>query len=81
MLAGGYVDYEEFGPDGEGKKWLGEARALLKAIQNGRQRLIGTDDTELATVSTTNSLQGYPDNDGTEDIDTPERAFSINKEY
>ena len=81
LLAGGYVDFEEFGSEGQGVKWLGEGRALLKAIQTGRQRLIGTDDTELATVSTTNSLQGYPDNDGTEDADTPERAFTIDKKY
>ena len=81
LLAGGYIDYEEFGAEGQGVKWLGEARALLKAIQNGRQRLIGTDSTEIATVSTTNSLQGYPDNDGSEDEDTPKRAFTIDKEY
>ena len=79
LLASGYIDFEEFGPEGQGVKWLGEGRALLKAIQTGRQRLIGTDDTELATVSTTNSLQGYPDNDG--DDDTPERAFTIDKKY
>jgi len=81
LLAGGYIDYEEFGADGEGKKWLGEARSLLKAIQSGRQRLIDTDNTELATVSTTNVLQGLPDNDGVNDDDIAERAFTIDKEY
>jgi Protein of unknown function (DUF1320) len=28
-LASGYINYEELREDGEGKKWLGEARALL----------------------------------------------------
>lgn len=81
LLAGGYLDFEEFGPEGQGVKWLKEARALLKAIQNGRQRLIGEDSAEIAAVSTTNSLQGYPDNDGSSDTDTPERAFTIDKVY
>ena len=61
LLAAGYVDYEELGKDGEGVKWLGEARALLKAIRDGKQRLIGSDDTELATNTKVNRLDGYPD--------------------
>ena len=81
LLAGGYLDFEEFGPDGQGVKWLGEGRALLKSIQKGRQRLIGADNTELAVISTTNVLQGYPDNDGVSDADTPERIFPIDKLY
>src|SRR5215210_4207739 len=62
LLAAGYVDYEELGKDGKGVKWLGEARALLKAIQKGTQRLIGSDDAELATNTKVNRLDGYPDN-------------------
>jgi phage gp36-like protein len=61
LLAAGYIDYEEFGKDGEGVKWLGEARALLKAIQKGTQRLIGSDDSELAVNTLVNRLDGYPD--------------------
>lgn len=61
LLAAGYIDYEEFGKDGEGVKWLGEARALLKAIQDGRQRLIGSDKTELTTNTKVNVVNGYPD--------------------
>jgi phage gp36-like protein len=61
LLAAGYIDYEEFGKDGEGVKWLGEARAILKAIQKGTQRLIGSDDTELTTNTKVNRLDGYPD--------------------
>lgn len=61
LLAAGYIDYEEFGKDGEGVKWLGEARALLKAIQDGRQRLLGSDKAELTTNTKVNVLNGYPD--------------------
>lgn len=81
LLAGGYVDFEEFGPDGEGKKWLGEARGMLKSIREGKQRLIGTDGAELTTASKTNVLRGYPDNDGKTDADTPEAHFGVDKEF
>ena len=81
LLAAGYIDYEEYGPEGQGVKWLGEARALLKSIKKGTQRLIGADSTEIAIVSNTNILQGYPDNDGVGDPDTPERSFTVNKVY
>ncbi len=81
LLAGGYIDFEEFGPEGEGKKWLGEARGILKAIKKGTQRLVATDGTELAVVSTTNVLKGYPDNDGLSDADTPEPHFGVDKEF
>ena len=81
LLAAGYVDFEEFGPDGEGKKWLGEARGMLKSIQKGTMRLIGTDSTEIATTSKSNRLRGYPDNDGVDDADTPQVMFKIDKKY
>lgn len=81
LLAAGYIDFEEFGPEGEGKKWLGEARGMLKAIQDGRQRLIGEDGTEIAHSTTKNQLQGYPDNDGTSDSDTPQSMFQIDQEF
>jgi len=81
LLAAGYINFEEFGPDGEGKKWLGEARGILKRIMDGTQRLIGTDGSELSTNSNTGKLHSFPQNDGTEDADTPERLFSIDKEY
>lgn len=79
LLAAGYIDFEEFGPDGEGKKWLGEARGMLKALRDGRQRLIGTDGTELTLTSKSNVLRGFPDNDGVGDADTPERHFTVDK--
>lgn len=81
LLAAGYVDFEEFGPDGEGKKWLGEARGMLKSIQKGTMRLIGSAGTELTTASKTKQLRGYPDNDGENDSDTAERIFKIDKKF
>ena len=60
LLAAGYIDYEEFGKDGEGFKWLGTARSLLKNISSGTQRLFGQDGQELATSSTVGQVQSYP---------------------
>ena len=61
LLAAGYMDYREYGKDGEGVKWLGEARGILKSIQEGRQHLIGTDMLEMNVVTDTVSISGYPD--------------------
>lgn len=61
LLAAGYMDYREYGKDGEGVKWLGEARGILKSIQNGNQHLIGTDRLEMNVVTDTISISGYPD--------------------
>lgn len=75
LLAAGYIDYEEFGKDGEGVKWLGEGRALLKAIMDGKQRLIGSDYAELTVNTKVNRLSGYPD-------DTADAAtFSMADKY
>lgn len=79
LLAGGYIDFEEFGKDGEGVKWLGEARGILKSIREGTQRLIGAEGTELTVQSKTNKLRGYPDNEG--DSETPKRMFSVDKTF
>jgi phage gp36-like protein len=72
LLAAGYIDYEEFGKDGEGVKWLGEARALIKAIQKGTQLLIGADGTELTRNTKVGVLDGYPN-----DEDTDSAQFSM----
>lgn len=69
LLAAGYIDYEEFGKDGEGVKWLGEARSLLSAIANGRQRLIGADGTLLPINERVDVLDGYPNT--SEDVGEP----------
>ena len=61
LLAAGYIDFEEFGKDGEGVKWLGSGRAILKQIAEGKRRLIATDGTELTVRSKVGVLNGYPD--------------------
>jgi phage gp36-like protein len=61
LLAAGYMDWQEYGKEGEGAKWLGEARSLLKAIQKGTQKLIGLDGIELSTKSSTQGVASYPD--------------------
>lgn len=59
-LAAGYMHYEEYGPEGEAVKKLGEARGILKAIQDGRQVLLGSDYTELPSTNQPNMLIGKP---------------------
>lgn len=78
LLAAGYIMWEEYGADGGGGKMLGEARAILKSIANGTQRLIGADGTELATTSSSSMLEGYP-NDSVSYSD--ERRFSIKQRF
>ena len=58
LLAAGYMDYQQMGADGEGKKWLGEARAVLKALQTpGGQQLLGSDNAEMQTKTQSNGVQ------------------------
>lgn len=58
LLAAGYMDYQELGSDGEGKKWLGEARSLLKALQTpAGQQLLGSDNAEMQTKTLTSGVQ------------------------
>lgn len=80
LLAAGYIDYKEFGRDGEGVKWLGEARGILKAIRDGRQRLLTSDQTELSRVTATTQLGGYPD-DTIVTGDNDYRKFGMGDEY
>lgn len=80
LLAAGYIDFEEFGKDGEGVKWLGEARALLKAITSGKQMLIGADGTELARRESTGRLSGFPI-ESTAGSDSGERIFTIDQDF
>lgn len=82
LLAAGYLDYEEYGSDGNGVKWLGEARAILKSIGNGTQRLIGADGTELSFTSSSNQMQGYPNVPfDSSDPDSPVQSFSRNMKF
>lgn len=78
LFAAGYLDFEEFGPEGQGVKWLGEARGILKAIQDGRQRLLAADLTELGTNGKTNVLRGKPDGSETGD---ETRKFTIGQVF
>lgn len=75
LLAAGYIDYEEFGKDGEGVKWLAEARSLLKALQDGKRLLIGADGTELSRHTKVGRMSGYPDSS------TADPSFTIDKTF
>jgi len=79
LLAAGYMDYKEFGRDGEGVKWLGEARGILNSIKKGTQRLIGQDEQELPTITTANTVQGYPD--GVDNRNGPIRMFTSKQRF
>ena len=79
LLAAGYIDYQEYGKDGEGVKWLGEARGILNSIKKGTQRLIGADEQELPTIATANTVQGYPDT--TDNKNGPVRMFTSNQRF
>lgn len=76
LLGAGYIDYEEFGANGEGVKWLGSARSLLKAIQDGNRLLIGADGTQLTLNTKIGVLDGYPNN-----TDTDAQQFSMTDRY
>lgn len=76
LLAAGYIDYEEFGADGQGVKWLGEARAILKQFQTGERKLILEDGTEATRVSTTGVITGLPSASTNE-----ESIFTIDQKY
>lgn len=77
-LAAGYLHYEEYGQEGDAVKKLGEARAILKAIKEGRQRLLGTDKTELAVITSAARLSGKPD--GTETYGS-RRKFTMGQKF
>lgn len=77
LLAAGYMDYREYGKDGEGVKWLGEARGILKTIQNGVQRLLGSDMIEFQQKELTQGIQSFPTSSDPCDITAPK--FGMNK--
>ena len=60
LLAAGYMDFQEFGKEGEGVKWLGEARSLLKKIQDGSMQLIGEDGQLFSQYETTGGVASWP---------------------
>jgi len=79
LLAAGYHDYQEFGSDGEGVKWLGEARGVLKAIQTGKQRLIASDYEEFAQKTLTKGIQSYPDQ--VDNVNGPVKFFTTRQRF
>lgn len=79
LLAAGYVDYEQFGGDGDGVKWLGEARAILKAVQKGTQRLIGLDGNEFSLKTLTTGIQSYPDQ--VDNVNGPTQMFTVDQNF
>jgi hypothetical protein len=79
LLAAGYADYQEFGKDGEGVKWLAEARAVLKKLQTGAQRLIASDMTEFQQKDLTQGVNSFPssvDNDN-----GPTQQFTMDQNF
>jgi phage gp36-like protein len=80
LLAAGYIDYEEFREDGEGKKWLGQARGMLKSIKKGEQVLLASDGTELTRVTRSNTLRSYPDST-LDDSTTEGRKFKVSNKF
>lgn len=80
LLAAGYIDYEEFGKEGEGVKWLGSGRSLLKAIADGKRRLIGADGTELSVKAKVGVLNGYPD-DSIDEGSSEDKKFDIGEKF
>lgn len=77
-LAAGSIDYEEFGSEGEGVKWIGSAKSDLKAIREGNSILIGADGVELTRITSSGTLSGYPDNNT--DVGS-ERNFTMGDRY
>lgn len=79
LLAAGYLDYKEFGRDGEGVKWLGEARALLKQIRDGGQALLGTDNAQMTEIDVLSGVQSYPDQ--VDNDNGPKQQFTMNQQF
>lgn len=79
LLAAGYLDYKEFGRDGEGVKWLGEARGLLGKLQGGSQALIGSDNVQMLEVDVLSGVQSYPNE--VNNTDGPTQQFTMNQRF
>ncbi len=80
LLAAGYMDYQEFGKDGEGIKWLGEARSILKKLQSpGGQQLLGSDHYEMQGRARSGGVRSYPDT--VDNNNGPLRAFSRGQRF
>lgn len=80
LLAAGYMDYQEFGAEGEGVKWLGEARAILKNLQGpGGLSLLGSDHVEMTTKTNAASVTSYPDQ--VDNTNGPDQKFTMRQVF
>jgi phage gp36-like protein len=80
LLAAGYMDYQEFGKDGQGVKWLGEARSILKKLQSqGGQQLLGSDKQEMQTQTVSNGVSGYPSS--VDNTNGPTQKFTMDQVF
>lgn len=79
LLAAGYMDYQEFGADGQGVKWLGEARGLLKKVQNGEQSLMGVNRQGMTELDALSGVQSYPD--AVDNTNGPTQVFTMGQRF
>lgn len=79
LLAAGYMDYQEFKQEGDGVKWLGEARGILKAVQNGKQALIGLDGQPMTMLTNSTGVQSYPNT--VDNTDGPDQKFTMRQQF
>lgn len=79
LLAAGWIDFEEYGPEGQGVKWLGEARSMLKMLNSGELVLIGADGTELERQTGTDGVSSYPDS--VDNNNGPLRYFTMGQKF
>lgn len=81
LLGAGYIDYEEFGKEGEGLSWLKEARSMLEKIAGGKMVLTTLSGAEMTLQSNNiGRLQGYPD-ETISSADSDFRIFQIDDRY
>lgn len=79
LLAAGYMDYQEFGSEGEGVKWLGEARGILNSIKKGVQVLLDEDGNELAKKTRSTGVMSYPDQ--IDNTNGPKQIFTMDQKF
>ena len=80
LLAAGYMDYQEYGGDGQGVKWLGQARGILTKLQTpGGQQLLGSDRQEMQTKVLSNGVQGYPNT--VDNCNGPAQNFTMQQRF
>jgi phage gp36-like protein len=80
LLAAGYMDYQEFGKDGQGVKWLGEARSILKKLQNGGSiQLLGSNKQEMQEKELSSGVHSYPNE--VNNTDGPIQMFTTRQKF